>query len=271
MLELLKKLDKKDSIDLNYELKDIELDENKALLIAKYMVENSKSIVREAYDVQNLKTDTKLNESLVECIKEIKSKKNIDKIEDKDLIHLINRGIAKAIENIKLEFSFVELVAETNLFALEFYNKFFSLIDRKNVFSVFDIYISIMQYQVQNKRIKEKYYNLLAILHYSIIQNELEKGRELFDILKELNIEKDYYNLLEGYYESYDIDIEENYQERLENVKKEYEFLYNSFLLDYIDSAILIDFLGLSGEKSKIKWSEKQIQSILIRMSEFEF
>lgn len=270
MLELLKKLDKKESIDLNKELKDIILDENNVLFISKYIVENSKSIVREAYEVQNIGKDNEISNNLLYLLEEIKGKKNIEGIDDINLVQLINIGISKAIENIKVEFSLSELIAETNLITIEFYNKFYEILDKKNIFSIFDVYVSIMQLQVQNKKIKEQYYNSMGILLYAIIQKELLKGKKLDTILKEKNISKDYYMSLENHYENYDFESEEDYEEKADEIRKEFDFLYNSFLFDYLDSAILIDYLELSGEKSNLKGDEKEIQNILKRISEFE-
>ncbi|VWL84806.1 hypothetical protein [Oceanivirga miroungae] len=270
MLELLKKLDKKDSIDLNKEIKDISLDENNALFISRYIVENSKSIIREAYEVQNIGEEREISENLLFTLEEIKEKRNIEGIEDINLVQLINRGISKAIENIKVEFSLSDLIAETNLIVIEFYNKFFNTIDKKYVFSVFDVYVSIMQLQVQNKKIKEEYYNSMGILLYAMIQKELALKKSLDTILSEKNISKEYYNLLENHYENYEIDLDQDYEKKASEISKEFEFLYNSFLFDYIDSALLIDYLELSGVKSNLKGDEKEIINLLKRISEFE-
>lgn len=50
MNELLKKIEKSKSIDLNLELKTLILDDIKALLLSTYIVDNNIAQVRESYD-----------------------------------------------------------------------------------------------------------------------------------------------------------------------------------------------------------------------------
>lgn len=272
MIELLKKLEKQDSIDINKEIKNLDFDNNQILLISRYIVENNKALIREAFEIQNTDNNLEISEELLETIRYIKNKEYIEGIEDINLVQLLNRGIAKAIENIKEDYSLSELISETYLKVLEFYNDYFNTMYNKIVFEVFDVYITISQLQIQNKRGKEFFYNSMGLTLYAIIQKELLKENELKDIIKERGITEDYYNYLHGLYKDYDINVEnDSFKDSSKEIKEEYDIWYNSFLFDYIDTSLFIDYLELNGIESKIKETDKEIQKLLARVSEFEY
>ncbi|WP_156285845.1 hypothetical protein [Oceanivirga salmonicida] len=269
MLKILKKLDENDSIDLNKQIRDLDIDNNTSLLISTYIVENNKSIIRESYEVTS--QNTKISDTVLELLEHIRNKGFIDGIEDKKLITLMNRAISKSIENLKYNYSLFELIDETYIFTLEFYNLYYNNLNSEKVLDIFDVYITILQIQTQNKQIKEEHFEKMGLILYAIIQKELLKEKSLNSILKEKNITNEYYEYLHSYYENFNLDLESDYESYAKELELETNYAYSAYLFNYFETTLLIDYLELNSNKFDDTKNKKELNKVLAKISEFEY
>ena len=129
MNELLKKIEKSKSIDLNLELKTLILDDIKALLLSTYIVDNNIAQVRESYDKKDATSE--ISDTTKFYLESIRKGENKEGIKDKVFSNLIDRGVIQAIKNIKAHFSLIELINETNLITLQFLKNFYPKLSKK--------------------------------------------------------------------------------------------------------------------------------------------
>ena len=165
MNELLKKIEKSKSIDLNLELKTLILDDIKALLLSTYIVDNNIAQVRESYDKKDATSE--ISDTTKFYLESIRKGENKEGIKDKVFSNLIDRGVIQAIKNIKAHFSLIELINETNLITLQFLKNFYPKLskkyDEKKISEIFDVYCAIKQLMLQIKKENEEFSTKISI------------------------------------------------------------------------------------------------------------
>ncbi len=177
----------------------------------------------------------------------------------------------KAIENLKYNYSLFELIDETYIFTLEFYNSYYSNLNKENILEIFDIYITIKQIQTQDRIIKEEYFEKMGIILYAIIQKELLKGREINSILKEKSITDEYYEYLHNYYEDFKLDLENDYEKLAKEVEEETNYSYSAYLFNYFETTLLLDYLELNSNKFDNTKNKSELDKVLAKISKFEY
>lgn len=151
MNELLQKIEKLEKVDLNKELKKIKLDELQTLLLSTYIVDKNIANIRESFELSN--SIASISDSTKEYIESIKNGENREGIKDEKLLSLINIAIIQAIKNIKANFSFIELVNESYLIALQFFKNYVSKLEKNMIFQKLKKYLKyILLYLSCNSR-----------------------------------------------------------------------------------------------------------------------
>lgn len=275
MNELLQKIEKLEKIDLNKELKTLKLDELQTLLLSTYIVDKNIARIRESCEpklsISNVSDSTK------EYIKDIKKGNNKSGIKDKKLLCFIDIAIIQAIKNIKFNFSFIELVNESYLIALQFIKKYLPKLEKKYSFDkikeIFEVYCEIFQLQLQIKKENEQYSTKIAILVYLKVRDRLEKNEDLDSILSGMGLKKEYFENLDKMYNSIEIEDLDNIYTYTQQVTDEFENDRQTFMFTYFEEEFLIKYLNLEGLNykkdeicSSLKIDEKEYENRLINI-----
>ncbi len=283
MNELLQKIEKLEKVDLNKELKKIKLDELQTLLLSTYIVDKNIANIRESFELSN--SIASISDSTKEYIESIKNGENREGIKDEKLLSLINIAIIQAIKNIKANFSFIELVNESYLIALQFFKNYVSKLEKKYDFSkikeIFEVYSTISQLQFQIKSENENYSTKISILVYLKIRDRLEKNEDLDTVLSGMGVKKEYFENLDRMYSGIEIEDLDDVYTYTEKVTDEFEKDRKTFMFTYFEEEFLIKYLNLEGfnyNKNQIceslKIDEKEytskLENILKKISETE-
>lgn len=283
MNELLQKIEKLEKVDLNKELKKIKLDELQTLLLSTYIVDKNIANIRESFELSN--SIASISDSTKEYIESIKNGENREGIKDEKLLSLINIAIIQAIKNIKANFSFIELVNESYLIALQFFKNYVSKLEKKYDFSkikeIFEVYSTISQLQFQIKSENENYSTKISILVYLKIHDRLEKNEDLDTVLSGMGVKKEYFENLDRMYSGIEIEDLDDVYTYTEKVTDEFEKDRKTFMFTYFEEEFLIKYLNLEGfnyNKNQIceslKIDEKEytskLENILKKISETE-
>lgn len=283
MNELLQKIEKLEKVDLNKELKKIKLDELQTLLLSTYIVDKNIANIRESFELSN--SIASISDSTKEYIESIKNGENREGIKDEKILSLINIAIIQAIKNIKANFSFIELVNESYLIALQFFKNYVSKLEKKYDFSkikeIFEVYSTISQLQFQIKSENENYSTKISILVYLKIRDRLEKNEDLDTVLSGMGVKKEYFENLDRMYSGIEIEDLDDVYTYTEKVTDEFEKDRKTFMFTYFEEEFLIKYLNLEGfnyNKNQIceslKIDEKEytskLENILKKISETE-
>lgn len=283
MNELLQKIEKEQKIDLNKELKLLNLDEMQTLLLSTYISDKNIARVRESYE-KNI-TSSSISESTKEYVEDIKKGNNKKGIKDKKLLSLIDRSIIGVIKNLKGNFSFIELVNESYLIAVQFYKNYVSKLEKKYTFEkvceIFDIYCEISQLQKQIKNENEIYSTKISILVYLKIRDRLDKNEDFESVLNGMGVKKEYFESLDKMYNGIEIEDLDNIYNYTDDVISEFENDRQIFMFTYFEEEFLIKYLNLEGfnykkneicEELKIDEREyaSKLTNILKKISETE-
>lgn len=252
MNELLKKIEKSKSIDLNLELKTLILDDIKTLLLSTYIVDNNIAQVRESYDKKDATSE--ISDTTKFYLESIRKGENKEGIKDKVFSNLIDRGIIQAIKNIKANFSLIELINETNLITLQFLKKFYSKLskkyDVKKISEIFDVYCAIKQLMLQIKKENEEFSTKISILIYLKVRDRLEKNEELNSVLKGMGLKKEYFENLDQMYRGIEIEDLGDVYSYTEKVTDEFNSNRQIFMFNYFEENLLIKYLNLEDKKN---------------------
>ncbi|WP_392445780.1 hypothetical protein ACF3OF_02155 [Sneathia vaginalis] len=252
MNELLKKIEKSKSIDLNLELKTLILDDIKALLLSTYIVDNNIAQVRESYDKKDATSE--ISDTTKFYLESIRKGENKEGIKDKVFSNLIDRGVIQAIKNIKAHFSLIELINETNLITLQFLKKFYPKLskkyDEKKISEIFDVYCAIKQLMLQIKKENEEFSTKISILVYLKVRDRLEKNEELNSVLKGMGLKKEYFENLDQMYRGIEIEDLGDVYSYTEKVTDEFNSNRQIFMFNYFEENLLIKYLNLEDKKN---------------------
>lgn len=252
MNELLKKIEKSKSIDLNLELKTLILDDIKALLLSTYIVDNNIAQVRESYDKKDATSE--ISDTTKFYLESIRKGENKEGIKDKVFSNLIDRGVIQAIKNIKAHFSLIELINETNLITLQFLKNFYPKLskkyDEKKISEIFDVYCAIKQLMLQIKKENEEFSTKISILVYLKIRDRLEKKEELNSVLKGMGLKKEYFENLDQMYRGIEIEDLGDVYSYTEKVTDEFNSNRQIFMFNYFEENLLIKYLNLEDKKN---------------------
>ncbi|WP_288862679.1 hypothetical protein [uncultured Sneathia sp.] len=252
MNELLKKIEKSKSIDLNLELKTLILDDIKALLLSTYIVDNNIAQVRESYDKKDATSE--ISDTTKFYLESIRKGENKEGIKDKVFSNLIDRGVIQAIKNIKAHFSLIELINETNLITLQFLKNFYPKLskkyDVKKISEIFDVYCAIKQLMLQIKKENEEFSTKISILVYLKVRDRLEKNEELNSVLKGMGLKKEYFENLDQMYRGIEIEDLGDVYSYTEKVTDEFNSNRQIFMFNYFEENLLIKYLNLEDKKN---------------------
>lgn len=252
MNELLKKIEKSKSIDLNLELKTLILDDIKALLLSTYIVDNNIAQVRELYDKKDATSE--ISDTTKFYLESIRKGENKEGIKDKVFSNLIDRGVIQAIKNIKAHFSLIELINETNLITLQFLKNFYPKLskkyDEKKISEIFDVYCAIKQLMLQIKKENEEFSTKISILVYLKVRDRLEKNEELNSVLKGMGLKKEYFENLDQMYRGIEIEDLGDVYSYTEKVTDEFNSNRQIFMFNYFEENLLIKYLNLEDKKN---------------------
>lgn len=252
MNELLKKIEKSKSIDLNLELKTLILDDIKALLLSTYIVDNNIAQVRESYDKKDATSE--ISDTTKFYLESIRKGENKEGIKDKVFSNLIDRGVIQAIKNIKAHFSLIELINETNLITLQFLKNFYPKLskkyDEKKISEIFDVYCAIKQLMLQIKKENEEFSTKISILVYLKVRDRLEKNEELNSVLKGMGLKKEYFENLDQMYRGIEIEDLDDVYSYTEKVTDEFNSNRQIFMFNYFEENLLIKYLNLEDKKN---------------------
>lgn len=252
MNELLKKIEKSKSIDLNLELKTLILDDIKALLLSTYIVDNNIAQVRESYDKKDATSE--ISDTTKFYLESIRKGENKEGIKDKVFSNLIDRGVIQAIKNIKAHFSLIELINETNLITLQFLKNFYPKLskkyDEKKISEIFDVYCAIKQLMLQIKKENEEFSTKITILVYLKVRDRLEKNEELNSVLKGMGLKKEYFENLDQMYRGIEIEDLGDVYSYTEKVTDEFNSNRQIFMFNYFEENLLIKYLNLEDKKN---------------------
>lgn len=252
MNELLKKIEKSKSIDLNLELKTLILDDIKALLLSTYIVDNNIAQVRESYDKKDAISE--ISDTTKFYLESIRKGENKEGIKDKVFSNLIDRGVIQAIKNIKAHFSLIELINETNLITLQFLKNFYPKLskkyDEKKISEIFDVYCAIKQLMLQIKKENEEFSTKISILVYLKVRDRLEKNEELNSVLKGMGLKKEYFENLDQMYRGIEIEDLGDVYSYTEKVTDEFNSNRQIFMFNYFEENLLIKYLNLEDKKN---------------------
>ncbi len=252
MNELLKKIEKSKSIDLNLELKTLILDDIKALLLSTYIVDNNIAQVRESYDKKDATSE--ISDTTKFYLESIRKGENKEGIKDKVFSNLIDRGVIQAIKNIKAHFSLIELINETNLITLQFLKNFYPKLskkyDVKKISEIFDVYCAIKQLMLQIKKENEEFSTKISILVYLKVRDRLEKNEELNSVLKGMGLKKEYFENLDQMYRGIEIEDLGDVYSYTEKVTDEFNSNRQIFMFNYFEENFLIKYLNLEDKKN---------------------
>lgn len=252
MNELLKKIEKSKSIDLNLELKTLILDDIKALLLSTYIVDNNIAQVRESYDKKDATSE--ISDTTKFYLESIRKGENKEGIKDKVFSNLIDRGVIQAIKNIKAHFSLIELINETNLITLQFLKNFYPKLskkyDEKKISEIFDVYCAIKQLMLQIKKENEEFSTKISILVYLKVRDRLEKNEELNSVLKGMGLKKEYFENLDHMYRGIEIEDLGDVYLYTEKVTDEFNSNRQIFMFNYFEENLLIKYLNLEDKKN---------------------
>lgn len=252
MNELLKKIEKSKSIDLNLELKTLILDDIKALLLSTYIVDNNIAQVRESYDKKDATSE--ISDTTKFYLESIRKGENKEGIKDKVFSNLIDRGVIQAIKNIKAHFSLIELINETNLITLQFLKNFYPKLskkyDEKKISEIFDVYCAIKQLMLQIKKENEEFSTKISILVYLKVRDRLEKNEELNSVLKGMGLKKEYFENLDQMYRGIEIEDLGDVYSYTEKVTDEFNINRQIFMFNYFEENLLIKYLNLEDKKN---------------------
>ncbi|WP_288848031.1 hypothetical protein [uncultured Sneathia sp.] len=252
MNELLKKIEKIKSIDLNVELKTLILDDIKALLLSTYIVDNNIAQVRESYDKKDATSE--ISDTTKFYLESIRKGENKEGIKDKVFSNLIDRGVIQAIKNIKAHFSLIELINETNLITLQFLKNFYPKLskkyDEKKISEIFDVYCAIKQLMLQIKKENEEFSTKISILVYLKVRDRLEKNEELNSVLKGMGLKKEYFENLDQMYRGIEIEDLGDVYSYTEKVTDEFNSNRQIFMFNYFEENLLIKYLNLEDKKN---------------------
>lgn len=252
MNELLKKIEKSKSIDLNLELKTLILDDIKALLLSTYIVDNNIAQVRESYDKKDVTSE--ISDTTKFYLESIRKGENKEGIKDKVFSNLIDRGVIQAIKNIKAHFSLIELINETNLITLQFLKNFYPKLskkyDEKKISEIFDVYCAIKQLMLQIKKENEEFSTKISILVYLKVRDRLEKNEELNSVLKGMSLKKEYFENLDQMYRGIEIEDLGDVYSYTEKVTDEFNSNRQIFMFNYFEENLLIKYLNLEDKKN---------------------
>lgn len=252
MNELLKKIEKSKSIDLNLELKTLILDDIKALLLSTYIVDNNIAQVRESYDKKDATSE--ISDTTKFYLESIRKGENKEGIKDKVFSNLIDRGVIQAIKNIKAHFSLIELINETNLITLQFLKNFYPKLskkyDEKKISEIFDVYCAIKQLMLQIKKENEEFSTKISILVYLKVRDRLEKNEELNSVLKGMGLKKEYFENLDRMYRGIEIEDLGDVYSYTEKVTDEFNSNRQIFMFNYFEENLLIKYLNLEDKKN---------------------
>ncbi|WP_308557339.1 hypothetical protein [uncultured Sneathia sp.] len=252
MNELLKKIEKSKSIDLNLELKTLILDDINALLLSTYIVDNNIAQVRESYDKKDATSE--ISDTTKFYLESIRKGENKEGIKDKVFSNLIDRGVIQAIKNIKAHFSLIELINETNLITLQFLKNFYPKLskkyDEKKISEIFDVYCAIKQLMLQIKKENEEFSTKISILVYLKVRDRLEKNEELNSVLKGMGLKKEYFENLDQMYRGIEIEDLGDVYSYTEKVTDEFNSNRQIFMFNYFEENLLIKYLNLEDKKN---------------------
>jgi hypothetical protein len=252
MNELLKKIEKSKSIDLNLELKTLILDDIKALLLSTYIVDNNIAQVRESYDKKDATSE--ISDTTKFYLESIRKGENKEGIKDKVFSNLIDRGVIQAIKNIKAHFSLIELINETNLITLQFLKNFYPKLskkyDEKKISEIFDVYCAIKQLMLQIKKENEEFSTKISILVYLKVRDRLEKNEELNSVLKGMGLKREYFENLDQMYRGIEIEDLGDVYSYTEKVTDEFNSNRQIFMFNYFEENLLIKYLNLEDKKN---------------------
>ena len=252
MNELLKKIEKSKSIDLNLELKTLILDDIKALLLSTYIVDNNIAQVRESYDKKDATSE--ISDTTKFYLESIRKGENKEGIKDMVFSNLIDRGVIQAIKNIKAHFSLIELINETNLITLQFLKNFYPKLskkyDEKKISEIFDVYCAIKQLMLQIKKENEEFSTKISILVYLKVRDRLEKNEELNSVLKGMGRKKEYFENLDQMYRGIEIEDLGDVYSYTEKVTDEFNSNRQIFMFNYFEENLLIKYLNLEDKKN---------------------
>lgn len=252
MNELLKKIEKSKSIELNLELKTLILDDIKALLLSTYIVDNNIAQVRESYDKKDATSE--ISDTTKFYLESIRKGENKEGIKDKVFSNLIDRGVIQAIKNIKAHFSLIELINETNLITLQFLKNFYPKLskkyDEKKISEIFDVYCAIKQLMLQIKKENEEFSTKISILVYLKVRDRLEKNEELNSVLKGMGLKKEYFENLDQMYRGIEIEDLGDVYSYTEKVTDEFNSNRQIFMFNYFEENLLIKYLNLEDKKN---------------------
>lgn len=252
MNELLKKIEKSKSIDLNLELKTLILDDIKALLLSTYIVDNNIAQVRESYDKKDATSE--ISDTTKFYLESIRKGENKEGIKDKVFSNLIDRGVIQAIKNIKAHFSLIELINETNLITLQFLKNFYPKLskkyDEKKISEIFDVYCAIKQLMLQIKKENEEFSTKISILVYLKVRDRLKKNEELNSVLKGMGLKKEYFENLDQMYRGIEIEDLGDVYSYTEKVTDEFNSNRQIFMFNYFEENLLIKYLNLEDKKN---------------------
>lgn len=252
MNELLKKIEKSKSIDLNLELKTLILDDIKALLLSTYIVDNNIAQVRELYDKKDATSE--ISDTTKFYLESIRKGENKEGIKDKVFSNLIDRGVIQAIKNIKAHFSLIELINETNLITLQFLKNFYPKLskkyDEKKISEIFDVYCAIKQLMLQIKKENEEFSTKISILVYLKVRDRLEKNEELNSVLKGMGLKREYFENLDQMYRGIEIEDLGDVYSYTEKVTDEFNSNRQIFMFNYFEENLLIKYLNLEDKKN---------------------
>lgn len=210
MLEtIIKKIDKNKTIDLNLELRKKEnLKDDDILFLATYMNINNIAQIRDSYDIK--KSDSSVSEFVKEYFDNIRNNNFFDKSLDKIYIDLTKISIITAIRNNKYFYSLIDLISYGYEIVVEFrkkyYDKLIKIYEYSSLKEIFRIYCTIKQLLMQIKYEKEEYNKNIAFLVYLKIQLEIFNGTKLDDILKNMDIDYEYYYNLQKMFDILEIE-----------------------------------------------------------------
>lgn len=255
MKEIFDKLEKEKILDLNKELKKLDIDtvdDADILLLATYIVKNNVPIVRESNQIS--RSDAEISMTVKEYIKELR---NREKIDNDKYDELITYSIMQVIKNIKQGYSFIELVNESYLYVAIFietyYEKLKKVYSREKIRDIFSFYCAIKLLLMQIKQENEDYNSKISALAYFKIEDEIEKGKNLDEVLEEKNIDIHYYENLKDLYEDVYVEDTENINNYVDMITEQHNEISQNFMFDYIEENILIQYLGLDGKKQNKK------------------
>lgn len=251
---------------------EIQLTDEEYLLLLINMYENKIAEHKEINEI-NYKEIEIINPYISELTKEMIEEYHKMELNDENSIIYTNGDIKinitkliliECLKNIRYGIEFIELFQEMYISYIKLNENVFNTLNIKDEELVKYIISQFLRREIllYQKEIINRYRNMrLAHILYSSIENKINNEEELISYLKEINIDKEYYDILKENYKD-DILTEDEIEMKTEEILEAYTEALRTSKINYVEEMLLMIYLKLIDNKdAKEKVKELNIDS----------